>query len=145
VVERDQGALGAAPGRRRRAHEGRRARDTTACLAFARGFARFLAREQPATFTAGLARRGRDDHILVDYLRNNRTNTSVAAYSPRARPEATVSMPIAWDELTPRLRPARFTVKTAPRRAREADPWADYHGCVQAISDEAFAALAAGA
>jgi bifunctional non-homologous end joining protein LigD len=117
-------------------------RDTVACLAFARGFARFLAREQPDVFTTGLSRRGRDDRILVDYLRNNRTNTSVAAFSPRARPEATVSMPVAWDELTPRLRPARFTVKTAPRRLREPDPWAAYVRCEQVISDRAFAALA---
>mgnify|MGYP003694412019 CR=1 FL=1 len=42
-------------------------------------------------FTERFAKRGRDDRILVDYLRNNRTNTSIAAYSTRANADATVS------------------------------------------------------
>jgi bifunctional non-homologous end joining protein LigD len=38
-----------------------------------------------------------------------------------------VSVPIAWDELTPRLRPERWTIKTVPRRLETvADPWAAY-------------------
>jgi len=53
-------------------------------------------RRAPTMFTARFAKRGRERRILVDYLRNNRTNTSIAAYSTRAQPEAPVSMPIAW-------------------------------------------------
>jgi bifunctional non-homologous end joining protein LigD len=119
-----------------------RARAVSECLAFARGVAHFLAREQPARFTAAMPKRGREAKILIDYLRNNRTNTAVAAYSPRARPTASVSMPIAWSALSRRLDPAAFTLETAPQRSRRPDPWAAYFTTAQVISDDAFAALA---
>jgi bifunctional non-homologous end joining protein LigD len=98
------------------------------CLAFARAFATAIARHDPDRFTVGFARAGRERKILLDYLRNNRTNTSVAAFSARARPGAPVSVPIAWEELGPRLRPGRFTVTTVPRRlaALREDPWRGY-------------------
>jgi len=63
----------------------------------------------------------------VDVLRNDRTNTSVAAYSLRARPGAPVSFPVAWDDLTPRLRPAAFTLASVRARTRrDPDAWSDY-------------------
>jgi bifunctional non-homologous end joining protein LigD len=98
------------------------------CLAFARGLATAVARHDPLRFTTAFAKAGRERRILLDYLRNNRTNTSVAAYSTRARPGAPVSVPLAWDELSARARPERHTVRTVPRRlaALGKDPWAGY-------------------
>jgi DNA primase len=65
--------------------------------------------------------------ILIDYLRNNRTNTSIAAYSVRAKPTATVSVPITWEELTSRLKPERWMLRTVPKwLSSRDDPWADY-------------------
>jgi bifunctional non-homologous end joining protein LigD len=83
---------------------------------------------------------GREGKLLIDYLRNNRTNTSVAAFSTRARPKATVSMPIAWEDLSPRLRADQFTVQTVPTRlARESrDPWAGYWRLRQKITARAL-------
>jgi bifunctional non-homologous end joining protein LigD len=103
-------------------------RDWSECLEFSRAFAQVLAKRDPRRFTVAYARAGRERLILLDYLRNNRTNTSVAAYSTRARAGAPVSTPIHWDELTARLRPAKFTVKTVPRRLRTLadDPWKGY-------------------
>ena len=113
------------------------------CLAFARGIAEAVAASDPRRYTTALPKQGREAKILIDYLRNNRTNTSVAAFSPRARPGATVSMPLAWRELSARLDPARFDVTSAPRRtARGADPWAAYFASRQRLSAAAIRAVA---
>jgi DNA primase len=71
----------------------------------------------------------------IDCLRNNRANTSIAAFSTRARPGATVSFPIAWAEPTPRLRSDQFTVRTVPARLarRRKDPWA---GLLEIAADD---------
>jgi bifunctional non-homologous end joining protein LigD len=100
----------------------------TECLAFSRTIAQWLEREAPDRFSTAFAKSGREKKILVDYLRNNRTNTSVAAFSPRAREPAPVSVPIDWSELGPRLDPAKYTVRTVLRRLTRlrADPWARY-------------------
>lgn len=104
------------------------------CFAFARAFARYLTHEDPRTFTISLPRDERRDRILVDYLRNNRTNTSVAAFSTRARPGAPVSVPVAWKELVPALRPQSLTVETLEARlAKKRDPWARYWTLSQQI------------
>jgi bifunctional non-homologous end joining protein LigD len=103
-------------------------RPWTECLAFSRGIAEVIARHAPQAFTTAFAKKGRERKILIDYLRNNRTNTSVAAFSTRATPGATVSVPLAWDELDPASPPDRFTIRTVPRRlaALRHDPWAGY-------------------
>ncbi|MFL5302952.1 MAG: DNA ligase D [Anaeromyxobacteraceae bacterium] len=120
-------------------------RDWTECLAFSRALAAALVRHDPRLFTVNYVRKGREKKILLDYLRNNRTNTSVAAFSTRARAAATVSVPLAWDELGARLRPDRFTVKTLARRLRllGADPWATYWTSGQRISVAALRAVSA--
>lgn len=103
------------------------AHDWSVCLAFARSVAGEIVQYDPSRFTTKFAKSGREEQILIDYLRNNRTNTSVAAYSARARPTATVSVPLAWDELSTRMRPERWTIETLPRRLKTLkDPWAGY-------------------
>jgi bifunctional non-homologous end joining protein LigD len=110
------------------------------CLAFAKAVAEALARTNTARYTTAFAKAGRERKILIDYLRNNRTNTSVAAFSARAKPSAAVSMPVTWRQLTARLKPAAFTVTTVPRKL-STDPWHDYWGCRQKISPAAFTAI----
>ena len=114
-----------------------------ACLDFARTFARTLARHRPDLFTERYAKAGRADKILVDYLRNNRTNTSVAAYSPRARPGAPVSTPIAWGELSRTRPPDRFTIATVLARLKRLknDPWHGYWTATQQLPPQAAALL----
>ncbi|MBA3405913.1 MAG: hypothetical protein H0U13_14740 [Gemmatimonadaceae bacterium] len=63
--------------------------------------------------------------IYVDYLQNIIGKTVAAAYSARANPDAMVSTPLAWDELTEDLDPREFTIETAPARfADVGDLWA---------------------
>jgi bifunctional non-homologous end joining protein LigD len=75
-----------------------------------------------------MARAERKGKIFIDYLRNVRGATSVAAYSTRARPQAPISTPLDWGELTPRLHSDHYTIANLPRRlaALGADPWARY-------------------
>ena len=41
-------------------------------------------RADPRAYTTDFAKSGREHKILIDYLRNNRTNTSVCAFATRA-------------------------------------------------------------
>jgi bifunctional non-homologous end joining protein LigD len=119
--------------------------DWAECLAFARAFALALVRQRPALFTERFAKAGRDDKILLDYLRNNRTNTSIAAYSTRARPHGPVSVPITWTELSRLRTPDRFTVATVPARLSRlrTDPWKAYSSTRQRLPRGAVRALEA--
>jgi bifunctional non-homologous end joining protein LigD len=81
------------------------------------------AHPRSATVTRPLEERGKSK-IYVDFGQNARGKTVASAYSVRARPEATVSTPLAWDELTPDLDPRDFTVRTVPARlAKVGDLW----------------------
>ena len=63
--------------------------------------------------------------VYVDYLQNIIGKTVAAAYAARANPDAMVSTPLDWDELTDDLDPREFTIETAPARFEEVgDIWA---------------------
>ena len=62
--------------------------------------------------------------VYVDYLQNVLGKSVAAAYAVRARPGATVSTPLEWDELTSKLDPRDFTIGTVGERfARVGDIW----------------------
>jgi hypothetical protein len=56
-------------------------RSVTECLDFLRAVSEAIATRDPRSYTTAFAKVGRERHILVAYLRNNRTNTSVRAFS----------------------------------------------------------------
>jgi bifunctional non-homologous end joining protein LigD len=113
--------------------------------AWTKGVAEHLAATLPDHFTAKISKRARQGKIFIDYLRNSEGATTVAAYSPRARPDAPVSTPIAWDELTPDLRADTFTVSDVPARLAQmkADPWAAYAETNQKITKKMLALFGA--
>ena len=101
--------------------------DWEAVKGFAQGVAEAMTRDSPDRYTATLAKRARTGRIFIDYLRNGRGATAVAAYSTRARAGAPVSTPLGWDELSPAIKPNHFTVANLPTRLAHlgADPWAE--------------------
>lgn len=62
----------------------------------------------------------RGGKVYLDHLQNRKGQTLAAPYSVRPCPGATISTPLAWDELG--VSPAVFTIKTIPKRIeREGD------------------------
>ncbi len=104
--------------------------------AFCRAVADLMVAAAPDRYIATMSKAARKGKIFVDYLRNDRGATSVAPYSTRARKGATVSVPIAWDELNARLRSDHFTVDNVPARLAKLkrDPWADLPNVRQSIT-----------
>jgi bifunctional non-homologous end joining protein LigD len=118
-------------------------RDWDTCLDFARGVSEFIVRQQPKLYTTAMPKRGREKKILLDYYRNHRGSTAIAAFSTRARDGAPVAVPIAWDELGPKLKSDSFTVANVRARLKrlKSDPWRDYWKIRQRITEEALAAV----
>jgi bifunctional non-homologous end joining protein LigD len=104
---------------------------------FAQEVAETMAKDSPSRYTAVLSKSARGGKIFIDYLRNGRGATAVAAYSTRARDGATVSTPLAWDELSSAIRPSHFNVDNLPTRLRHLrpDPWAEIDRIKQALPD----------
>lgn len=101
----------------------RRGPDWETVLAFAGAIAAKLVQEEPGKYTTELSKQRRKGRIFLDTLRNRRAHTWVAPYSPRAREGATVSCPVSWEEVTVKLRNARFTVETLSKGLPRRDPW----------------------
>jgi bifunctional non-homologous end joining protein LigD len=103
---------------------------------FAKALADHLVRLIPDRFIANMSKQKRKGKIYVDYLRNAKGATAIAAYSTRARPGAPVSVPIAWEELSVDVRSDHFTVMNVPNRlaSLRRDPWREYFTTKQKLT-----------
>ena len=106
--------------------EPKRVFDAAAQMAHSIDVVHELARRVPKLVTMEHAKARRAGRVFADSFRNGYTQTIVAPYSVRRRPHAPVSAPLAWDEVSPRLDPARFALRTFDRRLAHGDPWADF-------------------
>ena len=90
-----------------------------------KGVAVSMASDSPDRYVARMAKVARKGKIFVDYLRNARGATAVAAYSTRARPGAAVSTPLDWSELSEAVRADHYRVSNIDRRLGHLrrDPW----------------------
>ena len=100
--------------------------DWPTAKAFAREVCARMAADTPTAYVLNMAKKQRSGRIFLDYLRNDCMSTAVAPLSPRARPMATVSMPISWSQVRSGLEPRRFTLRTAPGLLTKAYAWSDY-------------------
>jgi DNA ligase D len=104
---------------------------------FAEAFAVHMARRLPTRFTSNMAKSSRRGRIFLDYLRNARSATAVAAYSLRARPGVPASTPVTWEELVEVDDPADLNYATVPVRLTEVeDPWAELAGSARPLTKE---------
>jgi DNA ligase D len=96
-------------------------------------FAREVERRLPKLVTTAWWKEERGERVFIDYNQNARDRTIASAYSVRARPDATVSAPVSWDELAS-VETEDFTMATMPMRFAAL-------GDVQAEIDEAVCNL----
>ncbi len=94
---------------------------------FSQRVVQHLAATIPDRFVAKSGPRNRVGKIFVDYLRNGRGATTVAAWSARARPGMGISVPVTWADLPQLTGGAHWTVQSVDDRLREGNaPWAGY-------------------
>ncbi|WP_417780855.1 non-homologous end-joining DNA ligase [Stutzerimonas xanthomarina] len=103
---------------------------------FARSVTERLAAQSPDQIVVKMGPKNRVGKIFVDYLRNQRGASTVAAYSVRARPGLPVSVPISLDELEKIDGANQWTIHTLQQRLESAksDPWAEYGSTRQGLS-----------
>jgi bifunctional non-homologous end joining protein LigD len=104
---------------------------------FTKSIAEKMAKDRPQHYLATMSKASRRGRIFIDYLRNGRGATAVSAYSTRALPQASVSTPLAWSELSEMIRADHFRIDNLRQRlnALKDDPWTDYFVTRQKLPD----------
>ena len=102
---------------------------------FARLFATEVARRAPkiATVERTIAKRAATQ-VYVDWMQNARGKSLAAVYTARAKPKATVSMPLTWKQVSQGVKITDFTITNAAELLRKkGDPWDGFFDARQAL------------
>jgi bifunctional non-homologous end joining protein LigD len=108
--------------------------DWETVFAFSRAIATEMAERSPR-YILDFDRTARRGKILIDYKRNYRTSIAVAAFSTRATPRATMSVPVKWEELGRLGGSAKWDATNIRDRLRrlKVDPWKSYWSTKQRL------------
>jgi bifunctional non-homologous end joining protein LigD len=77
---------------------------------YARRLAQRLASTDPVRYVTSASLARRPGRLFIDYLRNGRGTTAVAAYSPRVREGFPIAAPVTWKQVERGIRPDAFTL-----------------------------------
>src|SRR5215207_10039725 len=102
---------------------------------FARLFASEVAQRAPriATVERTIAKRAASQ-VYVDWMQNARGKTLAAVFGARAKPKATVSMPLTWKQISHGVKITDFTITNVPELLqKKSDPWASFFKARQAL------------
>ncbi|MDF2941048.1 MAG: hypothetical protein K0R66_1690 [Gammaproteobacteria bacterium] len=111
----------------------KRVHDWESVKAFSKNMADKMVEIAPDKYVSTISKAKREGKILIDYLRNERGATCVAAYSTRATDTASISVPLSWDELDSINAGNVFDLANIEQRLNKNDPWADYFSIKQTI------------
>jgi bifunctional non-homologous end joining protein LigD len=103
---------------------------------FARLFATEVAQRAPkiATVERTIAKR-KSTQVYVDWMQNARGKSLAAIYTARAKPGATVSMPLTWKQVEKGVKIRDFTISNVPELLnKKGDPWAEFFKSRQTLS-----------
>ncbi|WP_299363943.1 DNA ligase D [uncultured Paracoccus sp.] len=89
---------------------------------FARTLTSLMADEEPDRFVAVMSKAKRSGKIFIDWLRNQPQSTAITPFSLRARPGATVAVPVSWKVLEGLDGADGFTIRDALDRAPSVAP-----------------------
>ena len=95
---------------------------------FSRLLASEIARRVPkiATVERTIAKR-KSDQVYVDWMQNARGKSLASVFTARAKPKATVSMPLTWKQIEQGVKISDFTVKNVPALLKKkVDSWSDF-------------------
>ena len=109
---------------------------------FSEKLVQHMSRTIPKLFVSKSGARNRVGRIFIDYLRNGKGATTIAAFSARARPGLGVSVPVTWRELNGLEAANQWDITNIFERLKKqrSDPWKGYWPVEQTL-DAALAKL----
>lgn len=91
---------------------------------FAKLVAELMQQKYPKLYTTNIRKSERGGKIFIDWLRNSKGATCVAPYSLRARDGASISWPIAWEDLD-NIKPNEVNIKNFEKYIK-GNPWPNF-------------------
>jgi bifunctional non-homologous end joining protein LigD len=102
---------------------------------FSHAFVDHLVAQHPQDYVGTITKSKRIGKIFIDYLRNQRGATAIAPYSTRIHPDASVSTPLFWHELSVKIKSDTFNIRNIPARLAKlkGDPWQGFFNLQQTL------------